>query len=94
MKTPIIFRYIDSNPIMFDFECRPLNMNYNKIYVQNNLSAIWSIYRRRLAHLAQSVFPWTLNVPKCCIFDGLSYETFLEKIDGGPKYISHFFVFS
>jgi hypothetical protein len=29
-------------------------------------------------------------VPKCSIFDGLLYKACFEKIDGGPKYISHF----
>jgi hypothetical protein len=32
-------------------------------------------------------------MPKCSIFDRLSYETCFEKNYGGPEYISHFFVF-
>jgi hypothetical protein len=46
----------------------------------------------REAEVVKNKFPSIGMVPKCCIFDGLSYETCFGKIGRYPKFKLQFFV--
>jgi hypothetical protein len=50
-------------------------------------------HRKRLASLDKIHGPRMRLVPKCSKYDGLSYETYKEKIGRDPKFKLQFLVF-